>query len=128
MPKTLPRALPLSAKDPAGLRASGLTDETIRANGLRTGRSLAEKAKPAPVLNDYHPLTNAQGRTDAANARRLVSKFRDDLLWVGAWDKWLVWDGLRWKKDVDRRIDLKAKDIAAGLFEEIAALLRECKQ
>jgi phage/plasmid-associated DNA primase len=85
----------------------------------------AVNGHPAQVQTDYQALTQAEGRTDANNALRLVEKYQDDVIWVGAWDKFLLWDGTRWKIDQMLAIDLKAKDIAAGIFDEIAALVRE---
>jgi hypothetical protein len=87
-------------------------------------REPAEQAQPAPTLNYYHPLTKAEGRTDVNNAARLVARYGEVIRWVGPWDKWLIWDGSRWKVDQALAIDRKAKDVAAGLFAEIAAILR----
>jgi putative DNA primase/helicase len=98
------------------------------ADGPEAYRRLVEQAQPVPVMDDYAPLTKAEGRTDANNAVRLVARYEDVARWAGPWDKWLLWDGSRWKIDHSLGIDLKAKDIAAGLFAEIAAALKENKE
>jgi hypothetical protein len=100
-------------------------DDYMVAHGPEAYRQLVRKAKPAPVLPDFQPLTKAQGRTDVNNAIRLADKYRDDIRWVGPWDKFLLWDGTRWKRDVSLTIDLKAKDIAADIFTEIATVIRQ---
>jgi putative DNA primase/helicase len=73
-------------------------------------------SEPDPV----RPIIEAEGRTDATNSRRLVARFGNKVRWVGPWDKWLVWDGKRWKTDQSLRIEAHAKEIAAGLWLEIA--------
>jgi hypothetical protein len=80
---------------------------------------------PAPALGYYYPLTKPEGRTDTNNAAGLRVRYGDVSRWVGPWDKWLLWDGSRWRMDQARAVDLRAKDIAADLFIEIAAALRE---
>jgi hypothetical protein len=97
-------------------------------NGTGTFRRPAGKAQPMPTLNDYHPLTKPEGRTDTNNAIRLGAKYGAAIRWVGHWDKWLIWDESRWKMDQALGVDLKAKDIAAGLFVEIADGLTERKE
>jgi P4 family phage/plasmid primase-like protien len=61
-----------------------------------------------------------QGRTDCANAERLVAEHKDDVQWVGVWDKILLWDGRHWKTDHSHGIQKKAKAIAARVFREAA--------
>lgn len=110
---------------PAGAKQG--VDDFLFAQGAEAFHKLVEQAQsvPAKVLT---LMTQASGRTDTANAQRLVAKFGDDVCWVGPWKKWIVWDGQRWKLDQALVIDLKAKDVAADLFAEIAAALRERRE
>ncbi len=78
---------------------------------------LVKLAQPVPTGTS---MDKPEGMTDAANAARLVSKFRDVIRWVGPWDKWLMWDGKRWKVDQELRIQSFAKETAADLWREIA--------
>jgi len=103
-------------------------DDFLVAHGAEAFRRLAAQAQPVPALDSFAPITKAEGRTDTANAARLVARYADVTRWVGPWDKWLIWDGCRWKMDQARAIDLKAKDIAADLFVEVAAVLKEDKE
>jgi hypothetical protein len=80
---------------------------------------------PPPRPGEPQPLTLIKGRTDTNNALRLVRKHGEQLRWVGPWAKWVGWNGTHWQLDQLLDIDLKAKDIAAGLFVEIITALRE---
>src|SRR5262249_30444572 len=99
-------------------------DDFLVASGAGPFHDLVAKALPVPAPDAYALLTRAEGRTDVSNAARLVARHGEALRWVGPWDKWLVWDGTRWAVDQALAIDLKAKDVAAGLFGEIARTLR----
>ena len=100
-------------------------DDFLVAHGVEAFRELVAEAQPlTPAVTAVIPLTKPEGRTDTANAARLVAKYGEDVRWVGPWDKWLLWDGQRWKHDDRLGIDLRAKDVAADLFTEVAALLK----
>jgi putative DNA primase/helicase len=90
----------------------------------RAPHRLGKQAQPVPFLNDYAPLTKAEGRTDVNNAIRLGAKYGEEIRWVGPWDKWLIWDEKRWKVDQALVTDQKAKDVAAELFNDFTAALR----
>ncbi len=102
-------------------------DDFLVAHGPEAFRNLVEQAQPVPVPNAYQPLTKVEGRTETNNAIRLRARYGEVARWVGPWDKWLIWDGSRWKVDQALAIESKAKEIAADLFIEIAALLKEDK-
>lgn len=94
-------------------------DDYLVSHGDAAFRSLVEQAKPLGT-DDVPPMTQPSGRTDAANARRLVAKHRNVIRWVGPWDKWLIWDGQRWKLDQELRIEALAKEVAQERWREIA--------
>jgi len=100
-------------------------DDFLVAHGPEPFRQLVAQAQPVPTIDDFAPLTKAEGRTDTANAARLGARYGEVVRWVGPWDKWLIWDGSRWKMDQALAIDLKAKDIAADLWTEIGKALKE---
>lgn len=56
--------------------------------------------------------------TDVGNAARLVAQSGNDLRWCGAWGKWLIWNGARWKADDSERITRFAKRAAESIFDE----------
>jgi hypothetical protein len=99
-------------------------DDFLVAHGAGAFRALVERARPVPLLSEFHPLTRAEGRTDTNNVARLVARNRETARWVGAWDKWLLWDGTRWKLDQCLAVELRAKEVAAGLWREIVEASR----
>ena len=64
---------------------------------------------------------DAEGRTESANAQRLVALHGHDLRWCEPWKRWLVWDGKRWAVDQQRTVDRLARGVASGLWAEVAA-------
>lgn len=60
--------------------------------------------------------------TELGCARRLADRFGDRLRHVGAWKKWLVWDGTRWAPNSDGQPARWAKVIARGLTTEAMAI------
>ena len=76
------------------------------------------------VTKPHYDLLHPDGRTEAANAKRLVARFGDVMRWCEPWGKWLVWDGKRWKVDDERRFEALAKTVANELWDEAAALAK----
>src|SRR5262249_39735897 len=64
-----------------------------------------------PQVPDHH-------RTDLGNARRLVEEHGLDLRYCYAWDKWLVWDGIRWQMDQSGEVHRRAKQTVGKMYEE----------
>ena len=56
-----------------------------------------------------------QNDTDVGNAERLVSRYRDELRFVPAWNDWLIWDGCRWVSDASNGIMGRAKETIQAL-------------
>jgi hypothetical protein len=100
-------------------------DDFLVAHGPEEFRKLVEKAQPVPILNAYAAIIKAEGRTDVNNAARLAARCEEVVRWVGPWDKWLLWDGSRWKLDQSLAIDLKAKEIAVDVWEEMCQAIKE---
>lgn len=59
-------------------------------------------------------------RTDLGNARRFVERHGQNVRHVAAWGSWLIWDGQRWRKDVDGEAIRKAKETARAMWKECA--------
>ena len=60
--------------------------------------------------------------TELGNARRIAKKFGGELRYVRAWKSWLVWDGMRWKRDEIGIEMVAAKEIVADLRTEASDL------
>lgn len=56
--------------------------------------------------------------TDFGNAERLASRHGEDIRYVYAWSKFLVWDGTRWKMDDTGEVERRAKDTVRGIYGE----------
>jgi putative DNA primase/helicase len=82
---------------------------------------------PAPTsINsgalDLPSIESADGRTDVANARRLVALHGDKIRWVDPWGKWLIWDARRWAIDNTRLIETLARDVFYLVWKQAAEL------
>ena len=55
------------------------------------------------------PEAKGFSRTDTGNAERLVALHGEDVRYVFPWEKWLLWDGRRWKRDDEGAILQRAK-------------------
>lgn len=89
---------------------------------------------PDDGANDPQP---DEPRTELGYARRFIHVYGDQLRYVTAWKRWLVWDGCRWSIDgsgqaprwmkvIARRITTDAMAIVDG--PERRAALREAKR
>lgn len=58
--------------------------------------------------------------TDIGNAQRLVAQHGRDLRFCHPWNKWLVWDGRRWIKDVTGEVERRAKKVVRSIYIEAA--------
>jgi putative DNA primase/helicase len=57
-------------------------------------------------------------RTDLGNARRLVRLHGDDIRYVHAWGKWLIWENNHWRIDDDGAVERLAKAAVEAIFDE----------
>jgi putative DNA primase/helicase len=112
------------------MRRRGMTAQAIEAallvmNARRCQPPLAdvEVRAIARSVARYEPA-GEQGEhrgenfTDLGNARRLVRLHRQDLRFVHACEKWLLWDRRRWAIDADAEIMRRAKATVATIYEE----------
>ncbi len=105
----------------------GVNDFLV-AHGADAFRELVACAEPMTAESvEVIPLRNPEGHTDTDNGYRFVAKHGEDARYVGPWEKWLLWDGARWKHDQLLAIDKKAKQVAEGMVQEARALLKSAK-
>ncbi|HXJ73061.1 MAG TPA: phage/plasmid primase, P4 family [Candidatus Dormibacteraeota bacterium] len=57
--------------------------------------------------------------SDYGNARRLVHVAGQDLLHVHVWDRWYVWDGIRWAHDETQAVRRLVAKAVQGIWWEI---------
>jgi putative DNA primase/helicase len=85
--------------------------------------SVARYEPAASCNGDGTPsLASPDGRTDAANGRRLIARHGANLRYCSPWSKWLVWDGTRWKVDDSCRAEALAKKVARRLWRDLGAV------
>jgi len=61
-----------------------------------------------------------QGRTETANARRLVEMHGKNMRWCSAWKSWLAWDGKRWVEHGEVLVSRWAKSVERFLWQYLA--------
>jgi putative DNA primase/helicase len=69
-------------------------------------------------LLGIEPPESCYHLTDAGNGRRLVDKHHDEIRYCVDEGCWYIWDGVRWRKDLVKRIRELAKGIAADIRTE----------
>lgn len=74
------------------------------------------------ALLDLENPNTAYNLTDAGNGRRLVDKHKDEIRYCVDDCEWYVWDGVRWRKDVIKKMREMAKGIAADIRKDAAKL------
>ncbi len=60
--------------------------------------------------------------TDTGNAERLVAQHGADLRYCHPWQKWMAWDGCRWRIDVTAEVRRRAKDTARSIYAEASSI------
>jgi P4 family phage/plasmid primase-like protien len=66
------------------------------------------------------PSSDDPHLTDMGNAERLVERHGEDLRFCPTWKCWLVWDGIRWKKDATHEVTRRAKETVRSIYVEAA--------
>lgn len=74
---------------------------------------------PAPPAPRRYPLT------DYGNAERLVTLHGSDIRYCHLWNKFLVWDGTRWRLDDTAEVIRRAKLTIRGLYGEAQQIADE---
>ncbi|HEY2838967.1 MAG TPA: phage/plasmid primase, P4 family [Pirellulales bacterium] len=120
------------AKDKGSSSTSTKSTSTARAMTARAiaadpsiaqdSTAVAMEALVEALGDDDGDLLQKRSRTERANAKRLVAKFGKDFRYCTDWEATLVWTGQRWTLDKAMKTGAFAKDIADGLWDEIASL------
>ena len=73
-----------------------------------------EAARARNKARDFH-------LTDLGNAQRLVNRHGPDLRFVSAWG-WMIWEGMRWRKDHIGEVERRAKETVLSMYQEVGAI------
>jgi putative DNA primase/helicase len=57
--------------------------------------------------------------TDTTVAERMQRKYRDEIRYIHAWKKWIVWDGTHWKVDSGGLIHAKGLEMLRNIYSEM---------
>lgn len=78
----------------------------MTADDLRAARTAFAPARVDPLIED--------GLTDASHAQRFAETYGIELLHNHRRDRWLIYDGLRWRPDPDGHVYRKALEFVRG--------------
>jgi putative DNA primase/helicase len=111
------------------LNAKGFSQESILA-ALRSENKL--KCDPPLSDNEVQQIAESISRypvsaradelvTEASNAGRFAARHSDEVRYCAKWKSWLVWDGIRWRRDEDGAAMRKAKETTKAIYAEASA-------
>lgn len=111
-------------------RAAERENDIAKARARKEARASAEaprtaSAAPTEQLDLRHAGYGPGGGyrcTDLGNARRFADMHGDRMGYVFAWDRWLVWDGKRWRRDEGGTAITAAGQVTAAVYQDIARL------
>jgi putative DNA primase/helicase len=70
--------------------------------------------------DEWTNIREDKGRTDRANSRRFLKRYRENVRFCHAWKSWLIWDGTRWRIDNDGAVMRLAMDVADSVWFDAA--------
>lgn len=137
---TIPQTIPDGEKHAActrmagAMRRQGATADEIFAALLELSKRF-ETAVPANNLRDiaediegrYAPAAAEYPHTELGNAERLVARHGANIRYCPDWRSWLIWDGVRWKRDEIGEIMQRAKEVVRSIYAE-AAKVRDSEE
>lgn len=125
------------AKDPADLYVrdpAGFRDRWVQVLAAARPWSPSPESSPATAVlpasvRRVETIIRAAGVpewgefefTDLGNAGRLAKVHGPDLRYVATWDKWMVWDGRRWRVDATLEVSRRAERTVWGIALEAQA-------
>lgn len=95
---------------------------TINGNGHHAIPRTHDSADKIP------DLATDRGKTEFANARRIVDAIGDDIRWCEQWQRWFVWDGKRWKRDESLEVERRAMHVLDSLHDELPDVARHSEK
>ena len=92
-------------------------DDLIAADGIRGWEALPALAPDDPALAGWGVPVEPRN-TDAGNAVRFALAHGDRVRFVHAWDRWLIWDGSRWRRDDTEHVWNLGREVPKRILRE----------
>jgi putative DNA primase/helicase len=108
----------------ASCRRVGIAAKVVSLTDVPTGGGVADWLDRGGAAEELAELLDgsteepaiAEPLSDVGNARRFAAAYGEDLRYVPAWGKWLVWTGQRWQEDETGTVIERAKDLVRALL------------
>lgn len=144
---TIPAALRIGNDIPQGSRHASLL--TAAGALRRTGMTTVEITAALKTIRDQrfsdgdHPVTDDEiedianwvdtkdrsyALSDLGNAERFIEQHSEDVRYCYEWDKWLVWDGRRWKVGDQASLMRLAHSTVISIYQEATNTLDDKKR
>jgi putative DNA primase/helicase len=85
---------------------------------LRIVDTVSQPAATADALANKEKAPQQSALTEAGNALRLIAQHGEEIHYVNEFGNWIIWDGVRWRRDDDGEIMRRAKSTARSVFGE----------
>ena len=116
----------------SGVVSLGTLIYWAKQNGWNPPRRTSGRKKRRTWQQDAARASGANGQvfvprplTDYGNAERFVEQHGAIVRYVATWDKWIIWDGTRWKLDTTQAIVRLAKKTVRTIYAEVARLAKQ---
>lgn len=92
-------------------------DDFIKAKGIAAFHDLPARTLDDPAFADWG-LAKEPAATDVGNGARFVVHCADRVRYVHEWKAWVLWDGVRWRRDITEEVWEAAKQSVRGIYRE----------
>lgn len=70
------------------------------------------------ILDDVQDIRN----TDTGNARRFINEYREIVRFCHQWNRWIVWDSTRWKRDTQGKTIELGKTLIRNMYSDVQSI------
>lgn len=125
VPELPPEPSPTNYIDRTPFASPPLQGEALKSRESR-GMFVEQERSDEPLEGGERALKPVDpwkfNTTDTGNAERLVAQHGLDLRYCHPWQKWMAWDGRRWRIDVTAEVRRRAKDTARSIYSEASSV------
>lgn len=113
--KSLHQAYKAPAREPWGTSTDVNLEDDPDDGGPRGPREVTEGDELVATSDAARPIRQI---TDLGNAERFRDRYGDSVRYVHTWERWLCWDGTRWRQDETDEVVRLAKDTVRAIWDE----------